>query len=130
MRPIDLVSKFIATMNDNDIEAAMNMLSEDVFYHNVPRDPVRGRAAALGVCRQYGIGERLRPDWEVLNIAESNETVLTERIDRFVTREGRTASVRLMGAFRVRNDEIIEWRDYYDSIEAHREFSGIQEAVA
>jgi limonene-1,2-epoxide hydrolase len=39
--------------------------------------------------------------------------VLTERID-FITANGVTAPVPVMGTFEIRNGRIVAWRDYFD----------------
>ncbi|MEM7219538.1 MAG: limonene-1,2-epoxide hydrolase family protein [Pseudomonadota bacterium] len=109
------VDAFIAAMNDNDVTGACAMLAEAVVYYNIPFQPVEGRAAAEAVLT--GMGPMKSIDWEVLNSVAAGDTVCNERIDRFEFADGRTAAVRVMGIFRVADDEIVEWRDYFDPAE-------------
>jgi limonene-1,2-epoxide hydrolase len=107
----DVVRAFIAAWNANDLDAVVSFLDEDVFYHNVPVQPIRGRAAVEQYLRGAGPWDRV--DWQLLSIAENGSTVLTERIDAFVIR-GRHVSLPLMGAFEIENGRITSWRDYFD----------------
>ena len=111
----DRVTAFIDAFNRMDIDGACDMLAEDVVYHNIPMEPVQGRETARAFLK--AMPNLTGIDWEVLNSAENGDTVLNERIDRF-HREGQAdLAVRVMGVFKVANDEITEWRDYFDLAE-------------
>ena len=106
------VSAFIDAFNRMDIDAACDMLAEDVVYHNIPMAPVQGREAARAFLK--AMPNLTQIEWEVLNTAENGDTVLNERVDRFFFADGKTLTVRVMGVFKIRGDEIVEWRDYFD----------------
>ena len=53
-------------------------------------------------------------DWEVLNIAENGNTVLTERVDNFVLEDGKKLSLPVMGTMIIEDGKIKVWRDYFD----------------
>ncbi|RXT54255.1 limonene-1,2-epoxide hydrolase family protein [Bradyrhizobium betae] len=118
MSPTSIVTEFINAWNQNDIGKAMGMLSEDVFYHNIPMEPIRGRAGVQAFVNnsKLKLGTRTRPHWQLLAIAENGDTVLTERIDAFHAMDGHRKSfdVPLMGVFRVADGKITEWKDYFD----------------
>ena len=111
----DRVTAFIDAFNRMDIDAAVDMLAESVVYHNIPMEPVNGREAARAFLKAMpgltGI------EWEVFNTAENGDTVLNEREDRFFMEGDKKIAVRVMGVFKVHNDEIVEWRDYFDLAE-------------
>ncbi len=111
----DRVSAFIAAFNRMDIDAAVDMLAEDVTYHNIPMQPIHGRETARAFLKAMpglrGI------EWEVFHTAENGDIVLNEREDRFFLEGGKTLAVRVMGVFKVVDDEIAEWRDYFDLAE-------------
>ncbi len=109
--PLATVLSFVAAWNANDIEAVVAHLHEDVFYHNVPVDPIHGRAAVSEYL--HNIGKFDWVNWRVLAIAESGNRVLTERIDEFRL-AGRNISLPLMGIFEVEQSLIRSWRDYFD----------------
>lgn len=115
----DRVTAFIDAFNRMDIDAAVDMLAEDVVYHNIPMEPINGRETARTFLK--AMPNLTRIEWEVFNTAENGETVLNEREDRFfMTGDDGAQSkiaVRVMGVFKVVGDEIVEWRDYFDMAE-------------
>src|SRR3546814_2348555 len=60
-------------------DLAMDLLADNVFYHNVPLEPIVGRENVRAFTHAFGMGTRLRPEWELLAIASIADTVLTER---------------------------------------------------
>lgn len=53
---------------------------------------------------------------EMLALAETDNKVLSERIDHMIDRSGKTViSVRLMGIIEVADGKITAWRDYFDT---------------
>lgn len=113
-QPVEVVSEFIQCFNDSRINDALAYLSEDVFYHNIPLEPMTGREAVRAFCKSVDLGGAIKTEWKVLAIAAQGEVVLTERIDEFYRDDGRRDALALMGSFRVRGGEIVEWRDYFD----------------
>ncbi len=111
MSPVQVVEAFVAAWNRMDLDGVLGLLHEEIVYHNVPVDPLHGKAAVSEYLRSRWIFEKI--DWEMPNIAASGNTVLTERIDRFVL-DGRPVALPVMGAFEIRDDAIVAWRDYFD----------------
>ena len=111
MTPVEVVEAFVGAWNRMDLEGMLGWLHEDIVYHNVPVEPLQGKAAVSEYLRSRWIFEAI--DWEMPNIAACGDTVLTERVDRFVL-DGRPVALPVMGAFGIRDDAIIAWRDYFD----------------
>jgi limonene-1,2-epoxide hydrolase len=111
LSPADVVRSFIAAWNANDLERVVAHLHPDVFYHNVPVEPIRGRDAVRAYL--FGKGGFEWVDWKLLALAESGNKVLTERIDDFGI-GGRDISLPLMGIFEIEGGLIRAWRDYFD----------------
>ncbi|MCZ8133303.1 MAG: nuclear transport factor 2 family protein [Steroidobacteraceae bacterium] len=109
--PLDTVHAFLAAWNANDMDAVVACLHEDVLYHNVPMEPIRGREAVRAYLARIGGFEWV--DWKLQAIAANGNTVLTERSDDFGLR-GRTIRLPVMGAFEVEVGLIRAWRDYFD----------------
>jgi limonene-1,2-epoxide hydrolase len=97
-------------------------MAEDIFYHNVPMAPITGREAARAMLK--GMGEMEAVNWELLAIAENGEVVMTERIDGFTFKGGKKIALPLMGIFRIRNGQIVEWKDYFDLGDFQRQMAG------
>lgn len=107
-----LVKDFIQAWNDKELDRAADMLAEDVFYHNVPMDVINGREAARGFFKSMADAEKIQ--WDLLNIAENGNVVMTERVDRFFMAGGKEVAVPLMGIFEIEGGEIKVWKDYFD----------------
>ena len=122
LTPTEVVQAFIGLLNQNRIDDAANLLAEDLLYHNIPMAPIHGRAAWRAFNDEFRIGTRLRPNWEILAIAQSDDVVLTERIDEFYNAEGRSIAIPVMGSFLVRDGAIAKWSDYFDMGDLTAEF--------
>jgi limonene-1,2-epoxide hydrolase len=117
-----IVKDFIAAWNENNIDKACDMMAEDIFYHNIPMAPIKGREASRAMLK--GMGEMESVNWELLAIAENGEVVMTERIDGFTFKGGKKIALPLMGIFRIRNGKIAEWKDYFDLGDFQRQMAG------
>lgn len=122
MSNMRIVKDFIAAWNENDIDKACDMMSEDIFYHNVPMAPIKGREASRAMLK--GMGEMESVNWELLAIAENGEVVMTERVDGFTFKGGKKIALPLMGIFRIRDGQIVEWKDYFDLGDFQRQMAG------
>ncbi|MBV7265698.1 nuclear transport factor 2 family protein [Erythrobacter ani] len=124
MTPIETVTAFIGHWNSGDFEAMYSLCSDDVVWHNIPMDPIEGKAAMREAVSGF-MNEVTGCDWETHSIAANGNIVLTERTDAFALKDGRTAAIRVMGTFELKGDGLIAaWRDYFDMAEFQREFAG------
>ncbi len=116
-----IIENFVAAWNQNDTEAALRFLSDDIFYHNIPFPPLNG----IGEVRAFfdSVGTITNTDWRILNIAENGQTVLTERIDDFDL-NGNPVSLPVMGVFIIEKGKIKVWRDYFDGASFERQIRG------
>lgn len=116
MSNLDRARAFCAAFDRRDIDAVAAAVTEDCLYHNIPMQPVRGRAAIREALAGF-VGGASEVEFAIHTIAEAaNGAVLTERTDRFVI-GGKTISVRVMGVFEYRDGLISAWRDYFDMAE-------------
>jgi limonene-1,2-epoxide hydrolase len=111
MSNVDVVLAFIDAWNNRDWDAIEAAFTEDVVYHNIPMEPMVGKAAAVAGIRQM---QPESVDWQVLNIAAAGDAVLTERVDNFVMAGGKSISVPVMGTMEIEDGKIKAWRDYFD----------------
>ena len=109
--PEQTVRRFIAAWNAMDFDAIIDGLAQDIYYHNMPMEPVVGIDGVREYLRSAWTFSECH--WELVNIAVANETVLTERVDAFVINR-RSVVLPLMGVFEVHNGKITVWRDYFD----------------
>lgn len=113
--PIQLVDAFCGLMEQRDVAALKPYLADDAVYQNV------GMPASVGadaIAENLGQQFAVFPDsyaYQMINIAASGDTVLTERLDMIKTPAGDVVGVPVMGTFVVRGGKIARWTDYWDT---------------
>ena len=107
MNPEQIVRRFCEAAARRDVKELGGV------YHNIPVAPVTGREAIEATLAQF-LTPATSCAFEMLAIATSGNTVLTERIDRFVL-NGKSIALPVMGSFELTPDgKIKAWRDYFD----------------
>ena len=115
---IDLVKKFIDAWNRLDWDSAYGMMDEHIVCHNMPMDPISGRANVRAFLESFG--ETTSANWRITAIASAGDTVLTERIDDFEI-NGKQVSLPVMGTFEFKNGLMVAWRDYFDLLSLQKQ---------
>lgn len=110
--PIEVVREFCLAWSRLDIEELMAYFTDDAVYHNMPGPPAVGRGAVRATIEQF-LGGWQKTDWEIVSIAASGNTVLTERVDRIDT-AGKHIDLPVVGVFEIEGGKIRAWRDYFD----------------
>ena len=109
----DFMASFVRAWPAADAAALSSFFCEDAVYHNVPLDPVRGRAAIEATFARFmGIGGQV--DVDIIHILAEGSIVMTERVDLLIRADGTTASLAMMGIIEVHEGLIAAWRDYFD----------------
>ena len=110
---IDLIRRFCAVWSASSVDVAkvLDFFTDNAIYHNMPIQAIQGKDAIKGMIEQF-LAPFERCDWEVKHIAADGNSVLTERIDRFIG--AKTVELPVMGAFEIRDGKIAAWRDYFD----------------
>ncbi|MGB3711541.1 MAG: limonene-1,2-epoxide hydrolase family protein [Erythrobacter sp.] len=121
---IETVERFVGQWNSGDMDAMFAMCSDDIVWHNIPMEPIAGKPAMREAVAGFMAGADAC-DWKIHAIAANGNIVLTERTDAFALKDGRRATIRVMGTFEIDGDgRIAAWRDYFDMGEFEREFGG------
>jgi limonene-1,2-epoxide hydrolase len=107
------VRAFLAAWNDDGGKRLGDFFADDAVMQMMPRDPIAGRnAIAEELTNQAGWASDF--DLRVLTLASTGNTVLAERLDRFVM-GGKTIEVPVVGVFEVDGaGKFTAWRDYFD----------------
>ena len=111
MTNTETVLAFINAWNNMDWDKTSELMTEDVVWHNIPMPEVIGKTAVDAAIRSMAPES---VDWEVLSIAENENKVLTERVDRFDMPGGKKIDLPVMGTFEISEGKISAWRDYFD----------------
>lgn len=117
--PVDVVTRFCATWKTGDTGALSAFFTDDATYHNMMDSPWCGRDKIHEVLDSFYTFTR-SIDFRIRNIAASDSTVLTERVDVCTTTQDVTASLPIAGIFEIREGRIAAWRDYYDNAQFRR----------
>ena len=112
--PEEIVNTFISKIEARDLDAALEQVSEDCYYDNVPIGDMTGRSDMHQFLSGLLQGEG-PVEFEVVRQTCTGNTVMNERLDRFNTASGRTNELPVMGVFEVNEGLITFWRDYFDN---------------
>lgn len=121
MTPTEIVQLFIAAVERKDLDAAINLLTEDVRYENMPIEPIIGRDAVRATLAAF-LEPASEVDWPVLRQVSDGNCVINERLDRFKIGEG-WLELAVAGVFEVEDGQITLWRDYFDMASYQRQMA-------
>ncbi len=111
--PEEIVIDFLLALARNDLDAALDLVNEDLEYINVSLPTIHGRAALERLARPLLRPGRMGFDVHLNHVAAEGDVVLTDRIDEL--NFGRFATCFwVYGRFVVRDGKIAVWRDSFD----------------
>jgi limonene-1,2-epoxide hydrolase len=110
----EVVVDFLLALADYDLDAALDLVTDDLEYINVSLPTIHGRAALERVARPALRPGRMGFDVHFNHVAtEGDDVVITDRIDELSF--GRFAACFwVYGRFTVRDGKIAVWRDSFD----------------
>lgn len=111
--PEAVVAAFIAAIEAKDIDAAVELLTDDVSYENVPMSPIVGKEAVRATLGAF-LGAATQVEWPIRRQLAHGNVVVNERLDRFQIGGG-WLELPVAGFFEVTDAGLISlWRDYFD----------------
>lgn len=113
MTPGEVVAALIAACERRDLDAVCALVSDDIEYDNVPIGKVFGPDGVRKVLSSGVMAEAAEIEWRVLAQTADADTVMNERVDRFLVGD-RWIEIPIAAVFRVRDGRICLWRDYFD----------------
>jgi limonene-1,2-epoxide hydrolase len=108
----EIVDQFIARVVAQDLDAACELVADDLEYDNVPMGKNHGPAglkAFLGAMAG-GVADL---QFVVHRQVAAGDLVFNERTDRFLVGD-RWFDLPVAGVFELRDGKIVLWRDYFD----------------
>lgn len=109
---MEIVEKFCAAFARRDSGELIEFFTDGAVYHNMPMAAVKGKDAIKGVLDMF-LGPATSVEFVMLKIAAAGDTVLTERLDKFVI-GGASIELPVAGVFELKDGKITAWRDYFD----------------
>ncbi len=111
--PAGVVVAFFRAFEDDDVDAVVALVDEDIAYTNVSLPTVHGRARFEELTRRVLRPDRLGFRAHLTHVMSDGDVVLTDRVDEL--RVGRFAMrFWVYGRFVVRDGRISVWRDSFD----------------
>ncbi|HEX5947167.1 MAG TPA: limonene-1,2-epoxide hydrolase family protein [Acidimicrobiales bacterium] len=110
--PVAVVRAFLAALEDLDVDRALELVSDDIVYQNVPLPPARGLdefGRQMRWLQRYCTGFEAK----IHHIAADDGVVLTERTD-VIERGAYRPAFWVCGTFEVVDGRITVWRDRFD----------------
>lgn len=107
-----IIREFIAAWSRLDPGELAEYFAEDGVYHNMPAQPVAGRANVENLIKGF-IASWTETTWELVNILCSGDLVIAERIDRTIAGD-KSVDLPCTGVFEMEGGKIKVWRDYFD----------------
>jgi limonene-1,2-epoxide hydrolase len=118
----ELVTEFCKLWSSPDPDELAGFFTEDAVYHNIPMEPVQGRAAI----KQFIAGFVAAVDGIDFNVhrqVSDGALVMNERTDVMRRKDGGEVALPVMGVFEVHDGRIAAWRDYFDMAAITKAFS-------
>jgi limonene-1,2-epoxide hydrolase len=111
--PADVVVTFLHALAGYDLDAALDLVDEDLVYANVTLPTLYGRARLEQVARPVLRPGRMGFNVHFNHVATEGKVVLTDRIDELNFRSFATR-FWVYGRFVVHDGKITVWRDSFD----------------
>jgi limonene-1,2-epoxide hydrolase len=108
-----IIIEFSKAWSRLDAHELSNFFHEDGMYHNIPITPVIGRKKIKAFIKNFTFTWE-KTNWEILYIASVGNIVITERLERTISINGKTFELPCAGFFEMENKKIKIWRDYFD----------------
>jgi len=109
---IEIIRNFIASWSNLNAGELANYFTDDGCYHNMPAKPVRGKENVEQFISMF-LHNWTETTWEIIHIAENENAVFCERLDKTKTKAG-NVDLPCFGVFEMEGGKIKEWRDYFD----------------
>jgi limonene-1,2-epoxide hydrolase len=110
--PLEVVSTFMTALGKKDFNTALQYLSDDCEYTNIPISTVQGPVAVRTVLEAF-LAPTLENEIVVKHVAVDGSVVFIERTDRHRLANG-WVELPVTGVWEVQDGRITLWRDYFD----------------
>jgi limonene-1,2-epoxide hydrolase len=109
-----IVNDFCKAFERKNIDEIMGYFTDDAVYHNMPMEPVKGKAAIRTTIASFmPKSDKDTITFKILHTGSNGNVVFNERVDMFDT-GGKHIELPVAGVFEIRGGKIAMWRDYFD----------------
>lgn len=111
---VDLVTEFCNSLLAADMAKTVRYLSDDIVYHNLPWEPVRGHDAVRKALDPFVHGANCAiTKMEIHHTTATGDVVMNARSETWERGDARVV-LPVAGVFVLRDGLIAEWSDYWD----------------
>ena len=110
------VTDFCNALRDRSMNKLVSYLTEDVYYHNMPWEPVHGHDGVRKVLTAFVEGDKIVLEkMDIKNTTSAGNVVMNERIEHWAAGNVKV-QLPVVGVFTF-NDKgkIFRWCDYFDA---------------
>jgi limonene-1,2-epoxide hydrolase len=108
------VHDFCKAFESKNLESIMSFFTEDAVYHNMPMEPVKGKAAIRTTIASFmPKSDKDTITFKILHTSSNGGVVFNERVDMF-DQGGKHIELPVAGVFEISGGKIAKWRDYFD----------------
>ena len=107
-----LVTDFCQAWSRLNTDEVLSYMTEDCFYHNIPMEPMVGKAAIRKFVEPF-LKNSQSAVFEIKHTTSAGNVVMNERVDSFEMGP-KKISLPVSGVFEIRDGKISSWRDYFD----------------
>jgi limonene-1,2-epoxide hydrolase len=109
-----IVNDFCKAFERKNIDEIMGYFTDDAVYHNMPMQPVTGKAAIRATIDSFmPKSDKDKITFKILHTGSSGNVVFNERVDMFDV-GAKHLELPVAGVFEIRGGKIAMWRDYFD----------------
>lgn len=106
------IRAYYAAWVADDLDAVMDLCTDDVIANNVPIGPIHGKEKVRNFFAKFG-NAMTQKRYDVHRILEDGNSAVVEGVENYV-KDGKPVSLPYMSTFLFRGSLICEWRDYFD----------------
>lgn len=118
--PDEIVTAMCRSWADPDPDQISAFFAEDAVYHNIPMEPITGRAAIRDFIAGF-LSTFESIEFDVHHQVAAGNIVMNERTD-ILRGLGKDTPLPVVGVFEVADGAITAWRDYFDMAAINRAF--------
>ncbi len=106
------IRAYYAAWVADDLNAVMDLCTDDVIANNVPIGPIHGKEKVRSFLAKFG-NTMTQKRYDVHRILEDGNSAVVEGVENYV-KDGKQVSLPYMSTYLFRGSQICEWRDYFD----------------
>jgi limonene-1,2-epoxide hydrolase len=112
---IDVLNGIISAWRDQDVEAVLVHVTDDVIWRGSAGygPAIRGKAALRQLLTEMK-SKIARDEWRIFDYAQGKDRLLVEGVDEFWLKTGERVVVPYAGSVFMRGHLVCEWREYFD----------------